>query len=244
MIELQNLSRKIDQQIILSNISTSFASGKLHALCGPNGSGKTSLLRAICGFDDISSGTITIGQTDVTKTPSHARGHIVTWAPAVQSLAFEYLTSDVLTWRYPPGSNDKSDRDIMQILGLPPLMKRSYVSLSLGEQKRVQLARVLMCRAPYTLLDEPTVGLEPAYCFDLLDWLRVSARKTGQTYIFSLHDLMLVNQFSDTVTLLECGTVVQKGTPQEVFTSQEFVTRMGVELKQQGPAFYRKAPTL
>jgi peptide/nickel transport system ATP-binding protein len=219
--------------VAVDDLSLSVARGTTHALVGESGSGKTTAVRLLLGLEQLDGGEIVVGTETVS---GHSRTQ---WRSARRHLQLVYqnpFTSLDPTWklerivrepldRYKVG--DKSERhrrviEAMQSVGLPEsVLSRRPTNLSGGQRQRVAIARALVMRPDVLVLDEPTSALDVTVQAAIMDLLVRLQDELGLTYLFVSHDLSLVRQIADTVTVLQYGRVVEEGTVERIFTSPE-----------------------
>jgi iron complex transport system ATP-binding protein len=236
-LTIQNLSVALGGRTVIHHISSALEGGHLVALVGPNGVGKTTLLRAIAGLIP-SDGDIRIDGAAVpalslreraTKFGYLPQGHVVHWPLRVRDV--------VALGRYPHGATDPArlpEADeaavgrAIKATDILPLAERKVTELSGGERSRVALARVLAVEAPVILADEPTASLDPRYQLAIMNVLR-SVANHGSLVIVVTHDLGLAARFADTVLVLSDGRLVAQGSPEHALSDliMEDVFRVG-----------------
>jgi spermidine/putrescine ABC transporter ATP-binding subunit len=204
----------------LDDVSINFADGEFFGLLGPSGSGKTTLLRAIAGFVDLDSGSISFDGERVESVPVHRRGIGMMF----QSYAlFPHLTVDEniafgLDVRGTPRAEiEQRVREMLALVRLPGLGGRKPKQLSGGQQQRVALARALITRPKVLLLDEPLGALDRRLRQEMQVELREIQRETGITAIFVTHDQEEALTLSDRIAIINDGRLVQTGKPQDVY---------------------------
>lgn len=183
--------------------------GELIGLVGPNGSGKTSLLRALVGVEEA-QGAVRIDGRVIQDLREAKRRRSVGFLPASREMVWPISVSDVIAL----GLHKPDLRRLEALLAtfdLEPLADRSTPTLSTGERSRVLLARVLASAPRLILLDEPLSHLDPYWVVRTLDILSGYAR-AGSTLIVSVHDLSLLPRF-DRLILMENGTIGPMGGP-------------------------------
>jgi iron complex transport system ATP-binding protein len=135
------------------------AAGSMVALIGPNGSGKTSLLRALAGVE-LQRGSVRIGGEDVQSAPKARRPHLLSFLPASRDIVWPIRVRDVV--KLGSGRTDASNvAALLSLLELDSLAERPVSELSTGERSRVLLARALAAKPRLLLLDEPLSNLDP-----------------------------------------------------------------------------------
>jgi peptide/nickel transport system ATP-binding protein len=216
--------------VAIEDISFSVERGTTHALVGESGSGKTTAVRLLLGLEQPDAGEIVIGDESVR---SHSRGQ---WRSLRRHLQLVYqnpFTSLDPTWRLERmvrepldrfGVGDQAERrdrvrEALHSVGLPEsMLSRRPTHLSGGQRQRVAIARALVLRPDVVVLDEPTSSLDVTVQADIIDLLFHLQRELGLTYLFVSHDLSLVRQLADTVSVLQRGRVVEDGPVQEIFS--------------------------
>lgn len=201
--------------------STTFelCSGSLSAVIGPNGSGKTSLLRAAASIDRGASGSVSIGGETLTTVPPARRRRLLAYLPASREAHWPIAVRDVIALgldRPNPGQIDA----LLGALELEELASRPVDRLSTGERARVLLARALAARPDVLLLDEPLANLDPYWVRRILVMLRVESER-GAAVLVALHDLGQANAF-DRLMLVDRGKIVADAVPEKVLTSAAF----------------------
>ncbi|MFD6290567.1 ATP-binding cassette domain-containing protein [Streptomyces sp. NPDC060205] len=228
-LEVERVSVRYGGMRAVQDVSLAVRAGQLHGLIGPNGAGKTSTLDAIAGFC-VSEGAVRIRGTDVSRFSPHRRfgtGLARTWQAT--ELFLDLTVRDNLLVAAQPGSpgdlvNDLVGRarvmkddamSALRLLGIEHLADSHPAQLSTGQQKLVGVARALAARPAVLLCDEPAAGLDSAESRELGRHLRTVA-DTGVAVVLIEHDLSLVLQMCDEVTVLDFGRVIAQGTPEAV----------------------------
>ena len=211
----------------LSRASVAVRRGEFLALAGPNGSGKTTFIRAALGLIRPSEGSISIDGTPVSELSLGARARALGWMPQEEAVGDNVpLRSYVLYGRYPhaarlapESSNDRAVADrILDELGFSGREHTGVQELSGGERQRLRLGRVLAQETPVLLLDEPTSHLDMGYQLEMLERVRRLAHDRGCAVLAALHDLNLAARFADRIVVLHHGRVVADGPPAAVLS--------------------------
>jgi peptide/nickel transport system ATP-binding protein len=215
----------------VEDVSFSVARGSTHALVGESGSGKTTTVRLLLGLEQPDAGEIVIGDEPV---KAHSRAQ---WRSLRRHLQLVYqnpFTSLDPTWRVERivrepldrfGVADRAERgdrvrEALDAVGLPgSALSRRPARLSGGQRQRVAIARALVLRPDVVVLDEPTSSLDVTVQAGIIDLLFRLQRELGLTYLFVSHDLSLVRQLADTVSVLQHGRVVEDGPVREIFSA-------------------------
>ena len=237
MIIIKDLSYEIRGHKLINSINLNLSLGKIHGIIGANGSGKSTLLRLISGEIKPTEGSIAIDNTrlDDWKLNSIARSRAI--LPQHTTLSFDYSVEEVVALGRAPyfGLHKEAVNGayaietVMEQLELSALRNRNYTTLSGGEQRRVQLARVLaQINRPvntkplsprYLLLDEPVSGLDLSYQHSFLNTMREIADE-NTAVIISMHDPNHAATYSDELILLRKGQLMANGSTKNTLTSE------------------------
>jgi peptide/nickel transport system ATP-binding protein len=207
--------------------------GTTHALVGESGSGKTTAVRLLLGLGDADDGEILVAGKPVRgRTAAEFR----TLRRHLQLVYQNPFTSLDPTWRVERLVREPLDRfrigaraerggrvrEALAAVGLAEhLLSRRPVALSGGQRQRVAIARALVLRPEVLVLDEPTSALDVTVQADILETLVRLQAELGLTYVFVSHDLALVRQLADTVSVLHQGQVVESGPVERIFARPE-----------------------
>lgn len=228
-LELYDIACAYDSHPIFSQISFHAHPGEVLALIGPNGVGKSTLLRAVARLMRPAHGNVILAERDIWQTSARDTARQLAFAPQTNADSWAATVEQVVAlgraphrgWLLPLTAHDNLvTRRALELVGLEHLRDRISTQLSGGEQQRMVLARVLAQEPTVLLLDEPTSHLDLKYQTDILSLVRRLAHQKGLTVIISLHDLNLAAIYADRVALLSNGTLAAIGTPAEVLTSE------------------------
>lgn len=228
MIAARQLSITKGGRKLLHGVNLEVHPGSFTAIAGPNGAGKTSLLKAISG-ESTYEGQLEINGVPAARYNAAALSKVRSVLPQSTHLQFPFTVEQVVRMgagsRHRGRYDDSAVAEVMRLTGVSEWRDRNYLTLSGGEQQRVQLARVLaqvwetQSYPRYVLLDEPTSNLDLAQqqlIFSLVK--HACERNIGVLAI--VHDLNQVVQFSDKLYFLKSGSVVASGNPKEIFTKK------------------------
>ena len=244
MLTASNLTYRIGSKPLLSDISASFAPGKLHLIIGPNGAGKSTLIKVLARLLRPQTGRVEYDGVDVSQTSETdlAKRRAVL-SQAVEA-AFPLTVREIVTMgRYPhfgvrPGQADeKIVQDVMEYFDVTEFSYRNYQTLSGGERQRVNFARVIgqlwrgdsadtNCR--YLFLDEPLTFLDIRHQIDFMKKIQAFAAAPDAVTVGVVHDLNLAASFAEHIVLLNDGRVVANGTAAEVLTAERIHAVFGV----------------
>jgi iron complex transport system ATP-binding protein len=217
-------------RLIVKGVSIEVSPGRLVGLLGPNGSGKTSLLRLLSNVLAPASGKVSVNGQDLRQLDRRRTAQQLAVLTQEATTDFQPKVTDVVMLGRIPhqsGMRGPSDEDYtivdeaLDYVGVSHLAERVYPTLSGGERQRTQLARTLAQQTPVLLLDEPSNHLDVAHQYGLLH----TVKSLRVTTIAALHDLNLAAACCDELIVLAGGEVVSSGTPNEVIT-ESLVTQV------------------
>ena len=230
-LTIADLSLTIGDNKILDGLSLSVAKGEILGLIGPNGSGKTTLFNCISGFLSSNSGTIMLGESNITNLPSHERAKLGLGRVFQVAGIFRDMTllenmfvaleakgsiSDLFF-----GSNSKLRSSAMELLsqiGLEAKAEHKASSLSGGQMRLLEIARSLASGATVFMLDEPTAGVSPKMK-DQVSNLIITLRTLGKTVLVIEHDINFIQSFCNRIAVLNSGKVIIDDSPENVRSS-------------------------
>ena len=232
MLEFNNVSMAIGKHPLTQNLSVQLQRGQIHVLIGPNGTGKTSLLRALFGELPLQHGTISFqGRTLADLGASQWRQQFG-YMPQNTQLELDLSVLEVVVLgRLQSLKLRLSDDDLraalsaLQDLGIAHLADRSLHSLSGGQRQMVLFAQVLLRDPQIMILDEPVSALDLQHQMHLMEHLHQQTRDKNWVTLVVLHDLNLAAQFADQLIVLADNRLQAFGSPAEVLTS-ELITRL------------------
>jgi multiple sugar transport system ATP-binding protein len=220
-IELTGLSTVYPNGVrAVDELDLSIDDGEFFALLGPSGCGKTTLLRTIAGLEQSSSGTISLGGRDVTRTEVGKRGVAMVfqdYALFPHMTVAQNIAYPLRVHRASKQAQQDAATSTSSGLGLSELLARRPAQLSGGQQQRVALARAIAMEAEVLLLDEPLSNLDARLRLEARTFLKRLQRDLGLTTVFVTHDQAEALALADRIAVMADGRIRQLGTPKDVF---------------------------
>lgn len=227
MIELRDITLSFGSRTLLRGASTRFERGSMVALLGRNGTGKSTLLRAIASLGALQGGEIRINDRSVASMTSSELARAIAFVNT-ERVDVEALTAhDLVAIGRAPytdwmGRLKTSDEEAivraMQITGIDHLRDRNVTTLSDGECQRVMIARALSQDTDVILLDEPTAFLDLPNRYELCTLLRRLAHDEGKCIIFSTHELDIALSLADSIALIDTPTLRHMPTEEMILS--------------------------
>jgi branched-chain amino acid transport system ATP-binding protein len=206
----------------LQDVSFELHRNEVVGLIGPNGAGKTTLVNLLTGFDFPTSGRIDLGERDITSWSPHRRGRAGLSRTFQHSHAFGALSvrENVEVAALGVGAGPREARrradELLDVLGLARLADTPSGSLAHGDERRLGVARALVTEPAFVLLDEPAAGLPEAEVPDFAAVVRAVRDEHGAGVLLIDHNMALIMGVCDRIHVLDQGTTLASGTPDEI----------------------------
>lgn len=221
----------------LSDVSLQVRRNSIFALIGPNGAGKTTVFNCLTGFYKPSGGTILLDGQPIQGLPGHQiarKGVVRTFQnvrlfkemTALENLLIaqhRHLNTNFFAGLFKTPNFRKSERDAMEYaeywlekVNLKEFANRTAGTLAYGQQRRLEIARCMMTRPRMLMLDEPAAGLNPRETDDLKALIGVLREEHNATVLLIEHDMKLVMSISDHIVVINQGTPLADGTPEQI----------------------------
>ena len=230
MIQVEHLTRRYGSQVAVKDLSFTVPTGQICGLLGPNGAGKTTTMNVLTGYLSASEGRVVISGHDILEEPMEARrqlGYLPEQPPLYPEMTVEeYLRFVAELRRVPRAQRAEQVRKAMNRVAATDMAHRLIRNLSKGYRQRVGLAAALLGDPEVLILDEPTVGLDPAQMIEFRTLIRQLGRK--HTVILSSHILSEVSAVCDQVLILSHGQLMAQGTPDQLAEQLAGRTRLQV----------------
>lgn len=239
MLEIARLRVSYGERSVLRGIDLSVAAGEVVGLVGPNGCGKTTLLKAITRVIPWRSGEVLLEGAAASELSRGELARRVAVVPQNPVLPVGYTALDIALMGRTPhlsfldqeGAADyERARDALDRLGVGELAERRVDELSGGERQNVVLARALAQDAPVLLLDEPTANLDIGHQIAVARLAQELARENGIAVLAAMHDLTLAALYCDRLALMADGVILAAGPPTDVLTVERIAQAYGAHV--------------
>jgi iron complex transport system ATP-binding protein len=223
---------------VLRGVDLDVAAGEVVGLIGPNGCGKTTLLKAVTKLVPLQAGEVQIGGAAIEVLSPREMAQRVAVVPQGARLPAGYTVREVvlmgrtahLGFLQQEGAKDLAKvEEALALVGAMPLADRQVDELSGGERQNAVIARALVQEAPLLLLDEPTANLDLGHQVAVATLMRRLAQERGLAVLAAVHDLMLAALYCDRLVLMRDGVVIASGLPSEVLTREYVTAAYGID---------------
>lgn len=220
-VELIDVSKSYDKQVdVISNINVTIEPGEFFVLVGPSGCGKSTMLRMIAGLEEITGGTLKIGE----KVANHLSPDKRDLSMVFQNYALyphlsvqQNITFGLDVKRMKKEEQRKKAIEVAEMLGLKEYLDRKPRELSGGQRQRVALARAIVSETPICLMDEPLSNLDAKLRAHMRSEIRRIQRSLGITMIYVTHDQVEAMTMGDRIMILHEGKIQQIGKPIDIY---------------------------
>jgi iron complex transport system ATP-binding protein len=229
MLRAESVSYGYDGGFTLTDATVSITQGSLTGLLGPNGCGKTTLLKLLCGVLRPGAGRVMLGDRPIAAMSRREVARRIAVVPQETHPAFDYSVMEmVLMGRHPHLSAFRLEgpadfqiaRQALAATGTAHLADRSYMTLSGGEKQRVVVASALAQSTEILLLDEPTASLDLGYQLEVATLLARLNRDRKVTMVVATHDLNLAASLCERLVVMRNGRILATGATREVLTGE------------------------
>lgn len=236
MLKVSDLVFAYSSVKILDRVSLELEKSEVLGVIGPNGTGKSTLIRCMNRVLRPQGGTITLDSVDIREMTRVEIARRMGYVPQASKNSFPATVFDtILMGRRPHGGWRSSSSDVkkalvmLKLVGLEDLAMRDFAELSGGQQQKVVLARALVQEADVLLLDEPTSNLDVRQQLETMEIIRRLAKERGISAVMAVHDLNLAARYADRILMLKDGRVFDAGDPFSVLTAENIKAVYGVE---------------
>ncbi len=232
-IKVQNLTKEFDGRKVLDNISFTVEKGEILSIVGFSGSGKSTILKILCGLLEPDSGTIDIDNGDVAMVFQYSA--LFDSLNVFDNISFALQERKEFKGKFTKEELKEIVKKSLATVGLSGIEDKFPHELSGGMQKRVSLARAIVTKPQFILYDEPTAGLDPVASTVIEDYILHLRNETKATSIVVTHQMSTITRCSDKLIMLYDGHIVFRGTPEELLKQDNPYTKQFVSASIEGP---------
>lgn len=220
-LRIVDIKKSIKKTEILHGISLEINSGEIVGLLGPNGAGKTTTFYTVCGLVKPTSGKVFFDDEDITAIPLHKRAlKGIGYLPQESSIFKDLSVEENLLLAAEIVIKDKEEQnrrveELLELLDIEPIRQRKGISLSGGERRRTEIARALVSKPKFLLLDEPFAGVDPIAVKDIQDLIN-ELTKIGIGVLITDHNVRETLQICHRAYVMKSGSLLASGTSQEI----------------------------
>jgi len=232
-LRLSDIIVEFQDKRILNGITAIFMGGEMTAVIGPNGVGKTTLIKAIAGLIKA-KGSIVLDDGKTEKLSHEQIAYVPQMSSTTTNLTvFEMVLLGLiknLSWKVSPQQIDAVE-EVLRALNLLEISEKQFSKLSGGQRQIVTMAQALISKPKVLLLDEPTSALDLRHQLKVMDIAQKYTVETGAVTIFVIHDLTLAGRYGNNILLLEGGEIKKYGVLEEVFRPELLEQAYEVKVK-------------
>jgi multiple sugar transport system ATP-binding protein len=219
-IRLEHVCKTFQDVVAVDDVSLEIADGEFLVLVGPSGCGKSTLLRMIAGLEEITAGTVSIGDRDVTDLAPRARDVAMvfqTYALYPHMTVRQNMGYGLKARRTPKAEIARRVEDVAELLGLEQLLHRRPAQLSGGQRQRVAMGRAIVRQPQAFLLDEPLSNLDAKLRVGMRASLAQLHQRLGVTTVYVTHDQTEAMTLGQRVAVMRDGSILQVDRPQQLY---------------------------
>lgn len=232
-IEVKNLIKTFDEKTVINDISFKVNDGEILAIVGFSGSGKSTVLKLICGLIPYDSGEIITSDGDIAMVFQYSA--LFDSLNVYDNISFALHERKDLRKKYKEDEIRKIVAEKLELVGLKGIEGKFPSELSGGMQKRVSFARAIVTNPNTILYDEPTAGLDPMSSTLIEDYIVSLKHQINAASIVVTHQMSTITRTADRVIMLYDGKIVFEGTPQELLEQETPYTKQFVTASLEGP---------
>jgi Cu-processing system ATP-binding protein len=215
MVEITNLYKNFGKNDVLNGINLSIKKGGIFAVLGPNGSGKTTIIKSILGMVIPDEGTIKVFESNI-KNNSDYR-HKIDYLPQIANFPSNLKVNELIKMIKDLRGKTEVDKDLIKTFKLEPFLNKKLGTLSGGTKQKVNIVLTFMFNSPIIILDEPTTGLDPISLIRLKELIQAEKAK-GKTIIITSHIMSFVEEVADEIVFILEGKMYFKGSISDLKT--------------------------
>ena len=239
-LEVRDLGYDYDGRPILDSVTWDLRKGEILGVLGPNGCGKTTMLRNLNRNLSPKRGCVVLDGTDLEDMAKRDIARHIAAVPQSNEIRFAFTVREMVAMGRMPfqeafrGNSSEDERivdEAMELTGITHMSDRLINTMSGGERQRVIIARALAQQPEILLMDEPTLHLDINMQFEVLDLVSRLSRDRGLTVVIVSHDLPMVARYCDRIILIHDRTVWAEGRPEDVLTPDNMRTVFNVDAR-------------
>ena len=227
MLGVEGLRKVYRKKTAVADVSFSMERGEIVGLLGPNGAGKTTVFYLIVGFIKPTSGSVFLGNLDISEYPMYKRARLgISYLPQETSIFRKLTVEDnikaILETRQDIGQEEKKEilESLLNELGISAIRKQMAFTLSGGERRRTEIARALAIKPSYLLLDEPFAGIDPIAVYDIKQIVKNLAKK-GIGILVTDHNVRDTLEITDRSYIINLGEILTSGSREEILANEQ-----------------------
>ncbi len=238
MLTIEDICFSYKEQIVLQNVTLEVEKGEIVGILGPNGCGKTTLLKLLNRNLHPDAGRVLMDGSDLEDISKRRIARHIAVVPQSNEIRFAFSVRDIVAMGRMPfmdrfhGESSEDTcivEEAMEKTNITDFADRLINTMSGGERQRVIIARAIAQKPEIILLDEPTLHLDINHQFEILDLVRRLSDEEDLTVVIVSHDLPMVVKFCDRIVLIHENKVFAVGTPEEVLTRENMRTVFNIE---------------
>jgi branched-chain amino acid transport system ATP-binding protein len=228
LLEAKNISMHFGELAALQNINLSVEKGEILGLIGPNGAGKTTFFNCVTGFLNATRGDIFFNGQNITRLGPHRICHlgICRTFQIVQSFHEMTVIENIMMGAFCRHATTRAStaqaEEVLEITGLRDKRDQIAGSLTLADQKRIELARTIATQPQMVLLDEVMAGLNPTETDEAVELIR-KIHQTGLTLIVVEHVMEVIMDISERIAVFDSGELIVDGPPEKVVRDERVI---------------------
>lgn len=250
-VDIRHVAFAYGKKPLFSDLSVSFGEGEFCTVVGPNGCGKTTLLKCMAGLLPVSQGAVMLNGRPLSSYSRNDMARTVAYVPQRQDLTFDIPVCDMVMmgrnpyqgrWQTPAPDDRRIVCKVLEKCRLAAMSRRMTGELSGGEMQRAVIARAMAQLTPVILLDEPLANLDVAHKYEIMDILRQLNDERHVTVVMVVHDFPIALEYAKQALLIDSGATALHGSAEAVLTPENLrkCFRLGPEYEIHDNGFVSK----
>ncbi|SEP70527.1 Cu-processing system ATP-binding protein [Hyunsoonleella jejuensis] len=209
MVEIKDLHKTFGKNNVLNGVDLNITKGGIFAILGPNGSGKTTIIKSILGMVIPDSGTIKVFDTNIKNNSDYK--HKIDYLPQIANFPNNLKVMELVKMIKDLRGDTDKDKTLIETFKLEPFLNKKLSTLSGGTKQKVNILLTFMFDSPIIVLDEPTTGLDPISLIRLKELIDVEKQK-GKAILITSHIMSFVEEVADEVVFILEGKIYFRGS--------------------------------